>query len=795
MIKNLLLVALRNFKRDKWYSLLNILGLTIGITFGLFLIFYIKDELSYDRYHKKADRIFRVNSIIKEADRDTMRWAIAPFPMGPALAKDYPEVEESVRFVNSGRTMFKNGGLRLYEDKVFFADSNVFRVFTYPFIEGNPQTALKEPNTVVLSQSSAIKFFGTNKSYVGKTLENVNGKVYKVTGVMKDVPKNSHFIFNILVSRSSLPADFANNWGNFDYFTYVLLKPGTTAAVFDNKMKPMYDKYLASIFAQYNIKIKFEAQPITSIHLHSNTANEPEETGSMSYIYIFSAVAFFMLLIACINYMNLTTARSARRAKEIGIRKVTGSNKTQLVLQFLIESALTALVALLLSIGLIALFLPMFNTLAGKYISFGTLFRPDTILILLAVVVFVGIVGGSYPAFYLSKFNPVDVLKGSLSKGSSNVNLRKALVVIQFSISMIMLICTWVVYGQLRYLRNKDLGFDKAQVMTASAVTDRDIQSAVLSFKNEMRNNPQVLSVSAASSVPGQGNSFNLFSVQTKDGYVDKGVDVYAIDEDYIKTLGIKLAKGRNFSGLPDTLHGMLVNEKMVQEFGWGDNPLGKRVKFPGDTSGNYLEVVGVVKDFNQKSLYNPITPLILLYRPNTNLIQLKLSTANISSAITRIENTWKKIFPDIPFQYTFLDQDFDSQYAADQKRGKIFTAFSILTILITCLGLLGLIAFTTEQRQKEISIRKVMGANVGQIVPLITKNFVVLVGLSCIVAFPVAWYFMAKWLKIFPYNTGLSIMPFILSALVVLLITMLTVIFHTVRAAVANPVKALRSE
>jgi putative ABC transport system permease protein len=795
MIKNLLLVALRNFKRDKWYSLLNILGLTIGITFGLFLIFYIKDELSYDRYHEKADRIFRINSIIKEADRDTMRWAIAPFPLGPAVAKDYPEVEESVRFVNSGRTMFKNGGLRLYEDKVFFADSNVFRVFTYPFIEGNPLIALKEPNTVVLSQSSAIKFFGTNKSYIGKTLENVNGKVYKVTGVMKDVPKNSHFIFNILVSRSSLPADFANNWGNFDYFTYVLLKPGTTAAAFDNKMKPMYDKYLASIFAQFNIKIRFEAQPITSIHLHSNTANEPEETGSMSYIYIFSAVAFFMLLIACINYMNLTTARSARRAKEIGIRKVTGSTKIQLVLQFLIESTLTAFVALLLSIGLIALFLPMFNTLAGKFISFGTLFKPDTILILLAVVVFVGIVGGSYPAFYLSKFNPVDVLKGSLAKGSSNVNLRRALVVIQFSISMIMLICTWVVYGQLRYLRNKDLGFDKARVMTASAVTDRDIQSAVLSFKNEMHNNPQVLSVSSASSVPGQGNSFNLFSIQTKDGYVDKGVDVYAIDEDYIKTLGIKLAKGRNFSGLADTLHGMLVNEKMVQEFGWGDNPLGKRVKFPGDTSGNYLEVVGVVKDFNQKSLYNPIAPLILLYRPNTNLIQLKLSTANISSAIAGIENTWKKIFPDIPFQYTFLDQDFDSQYAADQKRGKIFTAFSVLTIFITCLGLLGLIAFTTAQRQKEISIRKVMGANIGQLIPLITKNFVALVGLSCIIAFPVAAYFMLKWLKIFPYNTGLSIMPFILSALVVLTITMLTVIFHTIRAAVANPVKALRSE
>jgi putative ABC transport system permease protein len=795
MFKNLLLVALRNFKRDKWYSLLNILGLTIGITFGLFLIFYVKDELSYDRYHEKADRIFRINSIIKEADRDTMRWAIAPFPMGAALAKDYPEVEDAVRFVNSGRTMFKNGALRLYEDKVFFADSNVFRVFTCNFIEGNPQTALKEPNTVVISASSAIKFFGANKKYIGRTLENVNGKIYRVTGVIKDVPKNSHFIFNILASRSTLPANFGDGWGSFDYYTYVLLKPGISLAAFNNKMLPMYDKYLASIFKQYNIKIRFEAQAITSLHLHSTTANEPEETGSMSYIYIFSAVAFFMLLIACINYMNLTTARSARRAKEIGIRKVTGSNKTQLVLQFLIESTLTAFVALLISIGLIALFLPMFNTLAGKFISFGALFKSDTILILLAVVVFVGVVGGSYPAFYLSKFNPVSVLKGSLSKGSSNVNLRRALVVIQFSISMIMLICTWVVYGQLRYLRSKDMGFNKEQVLTALAVTDRDIHSSVLSFKNEIRNNPQVASISTSNAVPGQGVSFNLFSIQSKDGFVDKGVDVYSIDEDYLKTLGIQVVKGRGFSGAADTLRSILVNEKMVTEFGWADNPIGKRIKFPGDTSGNYKEVVGVVKDFNQKSLYNAITPLILFYSPNNNLIELKLKTTNVPSTVAAIEQKWKTIFPDLPFQYTFLDQDFDSQYAADQKRGKIFTTFSILTILITCLGLLGLIAFTTEQRQKEISIRKIMGAGLQEIVPLITRNFVALVGLSCIIAFPVAWYFMSKWLKIFPYNTGLSIMPFVLSALVVLLITMLTVIFHTVKAALTNPVKSLRSE
>ncbi|HEY6977240.1 MAG TPA: ABC transporter permease, partial [Chitinophagaceae bacterium] len=582
MIRNLLLVALRNFKKDKWYSLLNILGLTIGLTFSLFLIFYIQDELSYDRYNEKADRIYRITSYVKEPDKDTMKWAITPFPMGPALSKDYPEVEEAVRFVGNGKTMYKNGELRIYEDKVFFADSNLFRVFTYKFIEGNPHNALTAPNSMVMTQSVAEKFFGRSTGCIGKSLENANGDVYKITAVIKDVPKNSHIIFNILISRSSLPADFANNWGGFGFYTYVLLKPNTNASIFEKKLLPVYDKYLASIFAQYNIKMRFGVQPITSIHLHSDMNNEPEELGSVSYIYIFSAVAFFMILIACINYMNLTTARSARRAKEIGIRKVTGSSKLQLVLQFLIESTLTAFFALLLSLGLIALLLPTFNLLSGKFISFGTLLQPGTILMLLALIAFVGLVGGSYPAFYLSKFNPVNVLKGSLSKGSSNVTLRRALVVIQFSISMIMLICTWVVYGQLKYLRNKDLGFNKEQVMIVSANTDKDVSGKILLFKNEMRKNPQVFSVSTSQGVPGSGINFNLFSVESKNGFVDKGVDCYAVDEDYFKTLGMKIVKGRNFSGLPDTLHSIIVNQNMVKEFGWGESAIGKKVKFPG---------------------------------------------------------------------------------------------------------------------------------------------------------------------------------------------------------------------
>lgn len=796
MFRNLLRVAMRNFMRDKWYSLLNILGLTIGITFSVFLIFYVKDELSYDRYNEKADRICRINSYVKEPEKDTMKWAITPFPMAVALSKDYPEVEEAVRLWNNGKTMLKNGSQRFYDDKIYYADSNLFKVFTHKFIEGNAQNALVAPNSLVLTQSLAVKYFGNSGSYIGKTLENASGDIYKVTAVINDVPKNSHILFTALISRSSLPADFANNWGGFGFYTYVLLKPNVDAAAFQKKLAPVYDKYLAQIFSQFNIKMRFGVQPITAIHLHSDMTNEPEELGSMSYIYIFSAVAFFMLLIACINYMNLATARSARRAKEIGIRKVTGSNKRQLVLQFLIESTLMALFALLVSIGLIALFLPIFNTLAGKFISFTTLFQPGMLVVLFSVVIFIGVVGGSYPAFYLSKFNPVHVLKGSLSKGSSNVNLRRALVVVQFSISMIMLICTWIVYGQMNYLRNKDLGFNKDQVLTVAANSNKDLNSNIRSFKDEVRNNAHVVSVSTAQGVPGAGIPFNLFSIETKNGFVDKGVDVYfGADEDFFKTLGIKIVKGRNFSGLPDTLRSVIVNENMAKEYGWGDNAIGKKIKFAGDTTGFYLEVIGVVKDFNQKSLYNPITPLMFLYRPTNNVIQIKLNANNIDAGIASVEKTWNKYFPELPFAYTFLDQDFNSQYAADQKRGKIFTAFSVLTILITCLGLLGLIAFTTQQRQKEISIRKVMGANVSQLIPLITRNFVALVGLSCLIAFPVAWYFMNNWLKIFPYNTGLSAMPFLLSAITVLAITLITVTFHTLRAAIANPVKALKTE
>lgn len=796
MIRNLLLTAFRNFKKDKWYSLLNVLGLTIGITFSLYLIFYVADELSYDRYQKQAGQLFRINTYIQEKDKNT-DWTLSQLPLGPQLKKDYPEVEEMARFVGKERTLFKNGGNNYYETKVFYADSTVFKLFTHQFREGNAGTALQAPFDIVITKTLAEKYFGKHASAMGKTIRTVYD-TYTVTGVIEDLPHNAHFRYDMLISLSTLLRSQQNgppSWGSFFTFTYVLLKPNVHPADFNKKLRDVYNKFVEPVFKPFNVSMRYDIQNVTDIHLHSQLQYEPEEVGSMSYIWIFSAVAFFMLVIACINYMNLTTARSARRAKEIGMRKVAGSNKRQLVVQFLGESLFTALIAVLLSVLLMMVLLPLFNSMSGKEFTVGTLLHPFNLLLLLVVTLFTGLVGGSYPALYLSSMKPIAILKGSLSKASGNVSLRRTLVVLQFSISMVMLICTWVVYAQLSFLRKKDLGFDKSAVMMVTVNTGEDERSKIFAMNNEFRNLPGVRDVGSANSYPGAPSlNLELFTIETDSGHTDKGVECYAIDERYFPALGIKMARGRNFSGPSDTLHSIVVNEAMVKQFGWKE-PLGKRVKFPGDTSGRYLEVVGVFRDFNQKSLYNPIAPLLLFYGPNGNVIQLKMDAAHASASIAKVEAIWKKHFPQLPFEYKFLDEDFNSQYAADQKRGKIFAAFSLLTIIITCLGLLGLTAFTTQQKQKEISIRRVMGASILQVVSLTTKNYLWLALISALIAFPVAWYFMNKWLKVFPYNAGLSFVPFLISALVIVVTASATAVFYAARAALANPANNLRSE
>ncbi|MCG2460091.1 ABC transporter permease [Flavobacteriaceae bacterium F89] len=796
MIKNYFKIAFRNLWKDNSYSLLNILGLTIGITFSLFLIFYVLDELSYDRYNKKADRIYRVASYVQESE-GTMNTASTQFPLAPVLGEDYPEIEQAVRLVNADGLLYKKGDKQFDEDRIYYADKNLFDVFTYPFIEGSPEVALVAPNSMVLTKTMAKRYFGKEKNILGESLENSRGEVFKITGVIKDIPRNSHLIATAFISSSTLPKDFSNSWGMFgNNYTYLLLRPNTNVKALEKKMLPLYDKFMASIFEQHHVKIHYGLMPLTSIHLHSDLDGEPEEIGSMSYIYIFSIVAFFMLLIASINYMNLTTARAARRGKEIGIRKVAGSVRSQLIAQFLMESVVITVISLVLSLGLVMLLLPYFNLISGKFLSIGTVFQPDVIMILVGIVCLVGILGGSYPAFYLTKFNPVEVLKGNLSKASGNIVLRKVLVTTQFSISMIMLICTWVVFDQLQFMKDKDLGFNEDQVLTMAIDPMENASGKMMALKNEIRKNPKVMAVSIADATPGQGTNFNLMSIETKDGFVDKGVDMYGIDGDYFNTLGMQMETGRNFSSATpaDTINSMIVNETLVRTFGW-QNPIGKKIKFAGDPSETEFEVVGVVKDFHQQSLYNPISPLILTYRPNGSNLQAKISAEDIPSTLATLEAAWKAVFPNVPFQYTFLDKEFNSQYAADQKRGEIFTAFSVLTILISCLGLLGLVAFTTEQRQKEISIRKIVGADLFNLVKLIAKGFMVLVAISCLLAFPIAYLFMHQWLDVFPYKTDIKISTFLISACVILLITLITVLFHTVKAALANPVKCLRTE
>lgn len=796
MIKNYFKIAFRNLWKDKSYSLLNILGLTIGITFSLFLIFYVMDELSYDRYNQKADRIFRVASYIQESER-AMQTASTQMPLAAALAKDYPEIEQALRLISSDRLLYKVGDKQFSEGRIYFADENLFDVFTYPWVEGTASNALKEPNSMVLTKTMAEKYFGKDKSVIGQSIENSRGEVFKITGVIQDIPKNSHIIPSAFISSSTLPTDNENYWGQFgNSYTYLLLGPNADVNALEKKMLPLYDKYMAGIFEKHNVKIHYGLIPITSIHLHSDLDGEPEEIGSMSYIYIFSIVAFFMLLIASINYMNLTTARAARRGKEIGIRKVAGSVRSQLIAQFLMESVVITVISLVLSLGLVMLLLPYFNLISGKLISIGTIFQPNVILILVGIVCLVGLLGGSYPAFYLTKFNPVEVLKGNLSKASGNIVLRKVLVTTQFSISMIMLICTWVVYDQLQFMKDKDLGFNDEQVLTMSIDPMENTSGKMTALKNEIRKNPKVMAVSIADATPGQGTNFNLMAIETKNGFVDKGIDIYGIDADYFNTLGMQMEMGRNFSSsIPaDTINSMIVNETMVKTFGWQD-PIGKKIKFVGDPNEREFEVVGVVKDFHQQSLYNPISPLILTYRPNGSNLQAKISANDIPSTLATLETAWKAVFPNAPFQYAFLDKEFNSQYAADQKRGEIFTAFSVLTILISCLGLLGLVAFTTEQRQKEISIRKIVGADIYNLVKLIAKGFMILVAISCLIAFPIAYLFMHKWLDVFPYKTDIKITTFLISAGVILLITLITVLFHTIKAAIANPVKSLRTE
>jgi len=789
MVKNLIKTAFRHILKHFGYSILNILGLTLGISSALFLIIYVSDEVSYDRYHEKADRIYRVSSKITEPD-DQFTWNVAQIPFGPQVVQDYPEVQSFVRFINMPRALYKYEDKEFNEENFYYVDSTLFDIFTYEVVKGEVKTALQEPNKIILTERIASRYFGDTDP-IGKTLT-AGTNVYEVTGIIKDVPFNSHFRFDAVASRNNLPKQLGS-WGNFGVFTYLLFPNNFDIAAFETKMQAMYDAYMKSIFGALNITIDYILEPMTRIHLYSTNANEPEPTGSITYVYIFAIVALFLILIAAMNYMNLATARSAKRAREVGLRKVVGSRRGSLIAQFLSESTAFTIISLVLSMVLLIILLPKFNMLAGKSFDLHVIYSPVVLLSLLGITLIVGILGGSYPAFFLSRFSPVTVLKGEITQGSAGSLFRKILVVIQFSVSVIMIICTLVVFRQLNYLKTMDQGFDQKNVI--SLQLNRGMPQKYPVLKEALLESPNIRFVTSTNAPIGEGSGKVLFNVETDQGMSSRGINFAVVDHDFVDALGIKMASGRDFQeDMPsDTLTGVVVNETFVNRMGWTE-PLGKKVEL-GDENTIRARVIGVMKDYHQTGMYNEIESLLLVYRTINNVVYIKINDKDIQQTLSFIESRWKEIYPDQPFTYTFLSERFNRQFEADEKRGFIFTLFTILAILIACLGLFGLASYMVEQRTKEIGIRKVFGANESIILRLISRDFLILVTIAIIIAFPVAYYFMNNWLQNYVYKTTLGATLFIIAALLTIVITFITISYKAYQAAVMNPANSLKTE
>ena len=784
-------IAIRNIRRDATYSLINILGLTIGITGSLLLILYVYDDLSFDRYHDKAERIYRISSHISEPD-DAFSWAVTQVPLAPRLMADYPEVEEAVRLIQSGRHLYHYEDNEFFEEDVSYSDSNVFNVFTYEWVEGDPETALKEPNSMVVTRSFSERYFG-DESPIGKEVVREDGRSHNVTGLIEDLPHNTNYTFSALISRNSLPEDWGS-WGSFHIYTYVLLQEGFDYEVFEAKLPELYANHMAEIFERMGINIVYEVLPIVDIHLHSEFEGEPVPTGNISYVYIFIVIIVLMILIASMNYMNLATARATKRSKEIGIRKVVGSARSSLIRQFLSESMALTLLSLIISLGLLYMFLPSFNSLSGKSIGFSAILNPVILLSILGVVIVTGIIAGSYPAFFLSSFNPINVLKGQLNIGRSNLSIRKILVVAQFTLSTFLVISTWIVFDQLNFLKNKDLGFEKENVITLIMTTGKMADKMPV-LKEKLMSNPGILSVGGANTMIGQGSQKSILRVESVEGMVERGINFFSVDHDFIKTVGIKIIKGRGFSeDFPgDTTRGVIINETLAKRLNW-DDPVGKKVTTPTDTI-ILASVVGLMADYHQFGLYNVMEDLMFLYNPISYIVYIKVSGQNMTSTIKYIEEQWQELYPEFPFEYTFLDAEFGEQFEADEKRGVVYTSFSILTVLIACLGLFGLSSFVAEMRTKEVGIRKVHGSSVSGIVVLMLRSYLILIAISVVIASVISWYFANEWLEGFVYRTSIRWISFVLAGLLTMLVTVVTVSYHTIRTANVNPSESLRDE
>jgi putative ABC transport system permease protein len=794
MIKSNIKIAVRSLLKHKAFSFINITGLAVGISACFLIFLYVSFETSYDNFHSKADRIYRVVADVK-TPTETIESAAVTSPVAINLKRDFPEIEDAVRIAPE-ELLVKKDNVKFQEKKAVLADSTLFNVFDFPLIAGDKRTALVEPLSVVISQTTAKKYFGKTDP-MGQQLQ-LTGKAInaKITGVMKDLPRNSQIEADLIVSQSSARQIQGypmsdSEWTNHTNFTYILVKPNTDVKALEAKFPAFQEFHHGAEAKRLQMQDYLSLEPLREVYLKSKRGGQV--SGNIRNVYIFSIIAVFILLIACVNFVNLTTARSAERAKEVGVRKVVGAARYQLARQFISESIIICFFSFILSIGLSAFALPLFNNLAGKEISESIFSHPLYLLSLFVLAIIIGLVAGLYPSLVLSAFKPMSVLKGRFSTGTKGLMLRKGLVVFQFSISIILIAGTIIVYRQLNYMRSQELGFNKEQTVIIDTKSDKNKDA----FRQSLAGIPGIVSSSFSSHVPGGGFNSAYSLLENKKGEMQQSnMDLYFVDFDYIRQYGLQLVAGRALSpGFPtDSTQAMVINEAATKMLGYTSpqEALGKKFSQWGREG----QIVGVLKDFHYKSLQQNIPPLVMRYEPwALTMLSIKLSGTNIPATLKTIGDRWNQFIPNRPFEYNFLDAFFDSQYRAEEHFGNLFFNFAVLAIFISCLGLLGLSSYSTMQRTKEIGIRKVLGANVTGIVNLLSIDFIKLVLLALIVATPVAWFAMNKWLQEFANRTAITWWIFGLAGVLAVVIAFSTISFQAIRAALANPVKSLRTE
>ena len=818
MIKNYFKIAWRNIKRQKGYTFINIAGLAIGMAVCILILMFVRDELSYDTYHEHKDRIYRIERQWFAAD-GSLRGALCSVAPSfvPFLENEFPEMKHIVRMLGTGETLISIGDTNFVEERFYFAEHDIFEVFTIPLIKGDPKTALENPNSLVLSESMALKYFG-DEDPMGKIMKVGSSKDgFQVTGIMEDVPKNAHLHFDMLASFITLKgvqtyyrdgSDYFFGTTNFsDNVTYVYMRlaentdPRDVAARipgFLDRHLPSFEDDSGNIVkpSQWNTLL---LRKVTDIHLRSHTNNELEANGDIRYVTLFTLIAVFILIIACINFMNLSTARAVKRAKEVGLRKVVGANRRLLITQFLGESQLIALLAMVLALVIVAVFLPYFSAFSGHDLGFNLLINPLGLFILISVFLITGLAAGLYPAFYLSAYKPATILRGELSRGTRGTIIRKALVVFQFAISAVLIICVSVVFKQMRFLQNADLGYQRENMVMIPA--DRTVRQSWRDIKQELLKNPRILAATTSKRAP-SGRLLDApgFRIEINGEVVDNPFSMphNRAEHDFFKTYGMKIVAGRDFSREhpTDEDEAFIINETAVRRLGLNSPEEAIGMPLSTQAPNRSGRVIGVVADFNYESMHHEIIPMLTYIRlQEANTVALRITAGNTQETIAYVQSVWDKFNPGYSISYTFLDDRLSELYRNEVRMMQMFGYFSILAIFIACLGLFGLASFTTEQRTKEIGVRKVLGATLSNIVTLLSKEYSKWVLFANIIAWPVADFGMKIWLRTFAYRVNIGLTIFILTALLTFLIALLTVSYQSVKAALGDPAQALRYE